>query len=93
MGVGFVIMFFYLLHSLVRGEKAASNPWGSRALEWQTTSPAAPHNFEHTPVVIHGPYDYHKPMSEFQLGIAHGHHGESHQPETLETVAETGTRP
>ncbi|MDX1586383.1 MAG: cbb3-type cytochrome c oxidase subunit I, partial [Balneolaceae bacterium] len=36
MGVGFFIMFGYLLHSLLRGERASSNPWGSRALEWQT---------------------------------------------------------
>lgn len=73
-GIGFFIMFGYLLHSLLRGERASSNPWGSRAMEWQVSSPPPLHNFEHTPVVINGPYDYHKPMSEFQLGIASKHH-------------------
>jgi len=75
LGVGFVIMFCYLLHSLLKGKRAAANPWGSRALEWQVSSPAPEHNFEHTPVIINRPYDYHKPMSEFQLGIAGSHNG------------------
>jgi cytochrome c oxidase subunit 1 len=90
LGVGFVIMFFYLLHSLRKGEKASSNPWGSRAMEWQTSSPPPLHNFEHTPVIINGPYDYHKPMSEFQLGVAtkhNGHHAEE-PVDTTETVTE-----
>lgn len=75
MAVGFFLMSGYLMQSLMRGEKAKANPWGSRALEWQTSSPAPLHNFEHTPVIINGPYDYHKPMSEFQLGIAASHNG------------------
>lgn len=80
MGIGFLIMAAYLLHSLLRGEKAPSNPWNSRALEWQTSSPPDLHNFKHTPVIINGPYDYHKPMSEFQLGIATSHNGHGHHP-------------
>ena len=79
MGVGFLIMAAYMIHSLVKGKPASSNPWGSRALEWQTSSPVPLHNFEHTPVIINGPYDYHKPMSEFQLGITasqHAHHAD-----------------
>lgn len=79
LGVGFLIILYYLVDSLIRGKKAPSNPWGSRGLEWQTTSPPALHNFDYTPVIIHGPYDYHKPMEEFQLGIAvetNGHNKE-----------------
>jgi cytochrome c oxidase subunit 1 len=75
MGVGFVITFIYLVHSMVAGKRAPANPWGSRAMEWQTTSPPPLHNFNHTPVIINGPYDYHKPMSEFQLGLADSHNG------------------
>lgn len=74
-GIAFVIMAVYLIHSLFKGKAAGSNPWGSRAMEWQVSSPAPLHNFDHTPVVINGPYDYHKPMSEFQLGIASSHNG------------------
>ncbi len=87
LGVGFLIILVYLLHSLFAGKKAPSNPWNSRALEWQSTSPPDFHNFSHTPVVINGPYDYHKPMEEFQLGLAvsHNGHGEHHETETQET--------
>ncbi|MEP0007010.1 MAG: cytochrome c oxidase subunit I [Balneola sp.] len=70
LGVGFLIILYYLMHSLFKGAKSPANPWGSRGLEWQATSPPDFHNFDHTPVVIHGPYDYHQPMEEFQLGLA-----------------------
>ena len=89
MGIGFFIMAGYLLHSLLRGKKAQSNPWNSRALEWQTSSPPDLHNFTYTPVIINGPYDYHKPMSEFQLGIATSHNGHGHHAEEHVDVAET----
>ena len=73
LGVGFLLIAYYLAKSLMSGERAGSNPWGSRGLEWQSTSPPDLHNFDHTPVVINGPYDYHKPMEEFQLGLANAH--------------------
>jgi cytochrome c oxidase subunit 1 len=69
-GVSFLIMAGYLLHSLIKGKKAPANPWNSRALEWMASSPPAHHNFDYTPVIVNGPYDYHKPISEFQLGLA-----------------------
>jgi cytochrome c oxidase subunit I len=37
--------------SLRRGRPAGDNPWGGSTLEWTTTSPPPPHNFDHTPVV------------------------------------------
>mgnify|MGYP000641991019 FL=1 len=75
LGVGFLLIAYYLAKSIFSGEKAGSNPWGSRGLEWQSTSPPDLHNLDHTPVVINGPYDYHKPMEEFQLGLAESHSG------------------
>lgn len=86
MSVAFLIMAGYLLHSLLRGKRAPSNPWGSRALEWQTSSPPPLHNFHHVPVIINGPYDYHKPMSEFQLGIAASHNGHHHHDDEVVKV-------
>ena len=77
--VGFTIIAIYLVKSMMSKEKAPSNPWGARSLEWMVSSPPTKHNFEHTPVVIHGPYDYHKPISEFRLGIDgsdHHDHGD-----------------
>jgi cytochrome c oxidase subunit I len=38
--------------------RAADNPWRSRGLEWQVSSPPPPGNFEHVPVVLSGPYEY-----------------------------------
>jgi cytochrome c oxidase subunit 1 len=50
MGVGFVIVAVYLLHSLFRGRPAPANPWGSATLEWQTPSPPPHDNFAVQPV-------------------------------------------
>jgi cytochrome c oxidase subunit 1 len=89
LGVGFLLIAYYLFVSLFKGEKAGSNPWGSRGLEWQATSPPDFHNFDHTPVVINGPYDYHKPMEEFQLGLADSHNGHDHSHESVEKAVES----
>ncbi len=87
LGVGFLLIAYYLMKSLFTGEKAGSNPWGSRGLEWQATSPPDFHNFDHTPVIINGPYDYHKPMEEFQLGLADSHNGHDPSHEAAEVTA------
>lgn len=58
LGAGLVVVLITFLKSLKSGEKAPSNPWGGLSLEWQTQSPPVTENFEHTPVVDHGPYDY-----------------------------------
>lgn len=75
LGLGFMMVFCYLVKSIFTGEKAPANPWGSRSIEWQVSSPPPHHNFNHTPVIINGPYDYHKPMDEFQLGLAESGNG------------------
>ena len=51
----FVANFFY---SLFRGPKADRNPWHSNTLEWSAPSPPGHGNFETTPVVYRGPYEY-----------------------------------
>lgn len=38
--------------SLFRGKVAGDNPWEGWTLEWATTSPPAPHNFERVPPVL-----------------------------------------
>ncbi len=70
LGLGFMIMLVYLVWSLFYGPKASSNPWKARSLEWMASSPPAHHNFEYTPVILHGPYDHHQPIREFHMGVA-----------------------
>ncbi len=61
LAIGFFISLGYFIHSLVKGQKAPDNPWGSSALEWKTSSPPITHNFDPIPEYIdQGPYDYPK---------------------------------
>jgi cytochrome c oxidase subunit 1 len=58
LALAYALPIFYLGWSLFFGRRATSNPWNATGLEWQTTSPPPQHNFEITPVVTRGPYDY-----------------------------------
>jgi cytochrome c oxidase subunit 1 len=51
----FIVNFFW---SLFRGKVAGRNPWQSNSLEWSAPSPPPHGNFESTPVVYRGPYEY-----------------------------------
>jgi cytochrome c oxidase subunit 1 len=64
LGLGFFLMAFMFIKSLINGPKAPRNPWGSVGFEWMTTTPPHPHNFESTPVIRRGPYDYHLATEE-----------------------------
>jgi cytochrome c oxidase subunit 1 len=58
LGIGLSVALYGFIHSLVKGAPAPKNPWGGRSLEWETESPPIVENFEHTPVVEHGPYEF-----------------------------------
>jgi cytochrome c oxidase subunit 1 len=58
LALGYLMPFAYLFYSLRWGGPAGPNPWRATGLEWQTTSPPPKHNFEVTPVVTRGPYEY-----------------------------------
>jgi cytochrome c oxidase subunit 1 len=47
--------------SLRKGAPADRNPWRDNGLEWQTSSPPPHGNFERTPTVLHGPYEFSHP--------------------------------
>ena len=61
---GFLLAFstvpflYNVIVSWAKGERVGSNPWRGLTLEWQTSSPPPDHNFESSPLVTSGPYDY-----------------------------------
>jgi cytochrome c oxidase subunit I len=58
LALGYLIPMIYLIWSLRYGQKAGDNPWDATGLEWQSTSPPPPENFEQTPIVVNEPYCY-----------------------------------
>jgi cytochrome c oxidase subunit I len=52
----FVINFVW--STVIARVRETGNPWQSRGLEWQVSSPPPPDNFDRVPVVLSGPYDY-----------------------------------
>ncbi len=58
LGASFLVFVWNILRSVLRGPKAAANPWQARTLEWQVSSPPPHENFERIPVVTGHPYDY-----------------------------------
>ena len=64
LGAGFIVMLFYLVHSLFKGKIAGKNPWGGLTLEWTTNTPPPPHNFDVIPEITHGPYEYDKVLMD-----------------------------
>ncbi|MEK6703881.1 MAG: cbb3-type cytochrome c oxidase subunit I [Planctomycetota bacterium] len=58
LGIGFMWHLLVFIYSLAAGPKAKDNPWGGLTLEWVAASPPTEHNFDHEPIVTHGPYDY-----------------------------------
>ena len=55
---GLAIIIINLVRSARYGEKAESNPWGGKTLEWQVPSPPPLENFENIPTITKGPYNY-----------------------------------
>jgi cytochrome c oxidase subunit 1 len=56
-----IFLFNFIMSTMVWREKETGNPWNSRGLEWQVSSPPPPENFEHIPVILSGPYEYGDP--------------------------------
>jgi cytochrome c oxidase subunit 1 len=69
LAVGYVLPLVYLIWSLGYGKPSGPNPWGATGMEWQTPSPPPTLNFDETPVVTQGPYEY----SGIGEEAGHGH--------------------
>ena len=57
---GSILIFLinFIMSTLFWRVPEAGNPWRSRGLEWQVSSPPPPGNFEQVPVILSGPYEY-----------------------------------
>jgi cytochrome c oxidase subunit 1 len=60
LGLGYLIPAIYFIWSMRYGKDASANPWGAVGLEWETNSPPPVENFEKTPTVTWGAYEYHE---------------------------------
>jgi cytochrome c oxidase subunit 1/cytochrome c oxidase subunit I+III len=49
--LGIVVLVANVVYSLRRGAEAGPNPWDAPTLEWATSSPPPPHNFDRIPIV------------------------------------------
>ncbi len=56
-----IFLINFVMSTLFWREREVGNPWRARGLEWQVSSPPPPHNFQHIPVVLAGPYEYGDP--------------------------------
>ena len=63
--------------SLRSGELAGDDPWEGNTLEWATSSPPPPYNFDRLPQIRSE-----RPLFDLRHGRAHGHGGRGGRPRT-----------
>ncbi len=58
LGFSTFIVIFNMIRSYYHGPIAGANPWRALTLEWATTSPPPPTNFDNDPIPYEDPYGY-----------------------------------
>ena len=72
LAIGMLILLYDVIWSWRHGERATSNPWGAKTLEWQVPTPVPLENFEVLPVVTSDPYGYGEPVQPVAASVATG---------------------
>ncbi|WP_217914514.1 cytochrome c oxidase subunit I [Miltoncostaea marina] len=70
MGVAALVFVYNMVTSWRSGPAAPWNPWRGRSLEWLVSSPPSLFNFEATPQVVGGPYQYGVPGARHAVVFA-----------------------
>ena len=58
LGFSTFIVIYNMIRSYFHGPIAGANPWRALTLEWATTSPPPPTNFDNDPIPYEDPYGY-----------------------------------
>ena len=90
---GATLVFFYnMIVSWRSGPKAPWNPWRGRTMEWLVSSPPSIFNFESTPQVVGGPYQYGIPGARHAVIFAPEEVGGELQEDVKRTIVVEANR-
>jgi cytochrome c oxidase subunit 1 len=64
LAIGILFFLINIVHTARKGKVAPLDPWDARTLEWLTTNPPKPHNFDRIPVVHHLDEFFHRKYEE-----------------------------
>jgi cytochrome c oxidase subunit I+III len=70
---GLALVAVNAIRSRFTGEPAGDDPWGGETLEWSTTSPPPPYNFERIPLVASSSPMWEPAVEESDLVLPQGH--------------------